>query len=117
MMHRLINNIDTASSFIRQTISNWYNYRYDAGLSNNYISDGGFDMFDSGNKVNFMIKLLFRVFASLKFKKHFSVNNYYVLLLQNKDIWADDLRKTSVKNSLIRSINIGKKAHHSKQIL
>ena len=82
MMHRLINNIDTASSFIRQTISNWYNYRYDAGLSNNYISDGGFDMFDHGNQVNFITKLLFRVFASLKFKKQFSVDNYYVLLLQ-----------------------------------
>ena len=70
----LMNSIVNASSFIKLIIPNWYNYRYDNRFSNNYIQDGGFDMFDNGNQVNFITKLLF---CFLKFFKHFSVNKNF----------------------------------------
>ena len=67
----LMNSILNASSFIKLIIPNWYDYSYDARFSNNYILDGGFDMFDNGNQVTYIIIMLFCVFASLKFKNIF----------------------------------------------
>jgi len=37
---------------ITTLVPNWNNYNYDVGTTSNHISDGGSDMFDTGNKVN-----------------------------------------------------------------
>ena len=69
-----MNSIVNASSYIRQVIPNWYNYHFDFGFSGISIRDGGYNMFDYGNYVNFIIKLLFCILYNLNLKKYFTAN-------------------------------------------
>ena len=73
-IYRLMNSIVNASLRMRQVIPNWYNYRYDVGLSTYYIRDGGNDMFNTGNRVNFIVYYckfyrFLRVLEKFKFKE------------------------------------------------
>ena len=47
---QFLNNIEAVSNHITKTIPNWYSYRYDG--TENFIRDGGHDMFDGGNRVS-----------------------------------------------------------------
>ena len=47
----IANTMERTSSSIRLLIPNFYSYSYD-GSGDRYISDGGSDMYDTGNKVN-----------------------------------------------------------------
>ena len=55
----LVAAFNRSSAAVRSLVPGWYNYVYDFdGRTQNYIKDGGQDMFDSGNKVRYFIKIL-----------------------------------------------------------
>jgi len=56
---------------ITTLLPNWYNYNYDVGTSNNYILDGGSDMFDTGNKVK-PVQVTFKTWSVITKGEHWT---------------------------------------------
>ena len=59
-----LDNLGNISKHISNSITNWFNYRYD-GRNSHSISDGGQDMFDEGNIVSENLTLIFMILLSI----------------------------------------------------